>query len=402
MAYGRNLVSYKAECEARLQLEEEEITIGPECIKNFATDYKFEKNNLPIVWLIMDVTNELYDKIIDNQADAHMYIRVKNFDGAQNNALHLDVIHDTFTYFVPTQYSKSTEVSSTDPSVQKARHRHIVLGLLQDKMLNKYKTSFNAVYPETSTTEMIETILEGIPESLDSELIMDEIQVETDFPSFTMPPQDSVKNALDYLFEREPFYETNYQFFIDFDKIYLLDSTGKKREVSAMNTVLITIVDIADKESYYEGCIKDGESGTYIIYANTTDISFHIDGTREKNTNKLFGYQTGEVTVADLEITGKKVTDPKVRYDRFSGEGLTTVHEQVLADAIVTMELTRMNIDSSQITPDKCYIIDDPRYSQYNGKYLLVSKSEVLSKTDWAFNTTTTMLFKRIASQDEE
>ena len=51
---------------------------------------------------------------------------------------------------------------------------------------------------------------------------MEEIPYNKEFPNIIFPPLTSRNEFLKYLFSKYNFYDTDFRFFMDFDKCYLL------------------------------------------------------------------------------------------------------------------------------------------------------------------------------------
>ena len=63
----------------------------------------------------------------------------------------------------------------------------------------------------------------------------------------------------------------------------------------------------------------------------------------------------------------------------------------------VVLQLTRTEIDSSIITPNKEYIVQNYReFQEYNGRFILVSKKEVYIQQENEFVSNTLLVFKKV------
>lgn len=393
------IVAHKSECNDVVLYPNGggELRIKGDYIKNFAKECRYSDCLMPVSYMILDVDIDLYDNIINDAADGEVYVNIRNYNAKESNAIHKDMIKDKFIYFVPSKFNKAVEFDSKSAN-RKSHFKHLVLGLMKPDQIDRNKTAFNGIWEETATEDLVGMVLE----SLDTEVKMDELEINTDYETFIMPPVSSVAEAIDYLFNKEPFFETDYQFFMDYDSAYLLNSTGSKRDFSSMPTVSIMVQDIQTKAAYYEGCVRDGDSGSYIIYVNETDINFKMNTMTEKNTNQLVGLQTDEVTKTDVNISSNQVNDNRIAFVSDSGKTSTEIKKNILENTAITMDIVKKNMDASIVTPDKCYVINYPAYKDYNGIYLLQTKTEILAKSGYSYDTTTQMSFVRIAAQDGE
>lgn len=404
MADSNKIISHRCDIEMMLYTDtahSESVSVPVENIKGYVSDYKYDKNYMPTFWVTLDMSVDLYDKFIEGQSDGQVYLHIRNYNALESNAIKKDLVNDIFSYFIPMQYNKSNELANDDVS-KKTRIYHITLGLLKKEVYDKFKTTYNSVHPKTTTQDLLDFVMEEANINQE-DLVKDEIEVDTEYPTtFTMPPQDSVANAIDYIFKQEPFYGTDFQFFMDIDKTYLLNSTGMVRETSSMPIVRVDISLVNSEELYYDGCGRDTGRGAYVIYVNQNDVEFHINTSEEKNNNELIGTYTGQVAKVAANPAAKNKNPARPKLVSESGIALTSIQKSVMENAIISMVVTKKNMDSAAITPDKCYLVDSPNYEQYNGKYLLEQKQEMLMREGVDFITTTTLRFKRIAAQDAE
>lgn len=374
----------------------EEIPINPEYITAVATDYKYTKNVMPIIYTMLEVDLNLYDKLITNATDSQVNFKMQSFNANVSNSIQKNTINDRFLYFVPTKYNYSQELK--DKNIDRSLYtKDIILGLMKSDLIAQNRTSFNGIWENTDT----ESLLEKITDKIGSPIVMDEIDNVKEYDSFALPPQSTMANALDYLFTKDPFYNTNYIFFLDFDKGYLLNSTGKARGNKADNTIIIDIKELGVQETIASGMVKNGESGATTIYVSQSEANISLNTTTEKHTNQIVATDTDTMSTADLTLLSGKEDTNRTEFTRATPIG-ADIRKQALENTSVILNITKRNINSSIITPDKCYKIryDNSYYnSNYGGTYLLVSKNEETVRSDESFDTITMISFRRIAAQ---
>lgn len=388
------ILSFKAQTTASLVTSSgTEYPIKQAYIKSVVTDFRFKDRIMPIISLILDVDDELYNTILDNSVDGTITLRVVNYDAESGTGFQKEIINDNFIYFVPTKYNYSKDIE--DVNIDHSQYyEHIVLGLMKANHIYLNKQSFNAVYEETDTEKILAKLTEGLPN-----LMQDPLEINTEYESFLLPPQPTRSGAIDYLFNRDPFYNTNYLFFMDLDKTYLLNTSGMARNVSR-STIIFQIDDINERSAYYTGFSKDLENGTYIVYVNMSNVNVSINTTTEKTYNQTVATYTDEVTVVDSDINRFNKSQSNMQQFTKANEMGTEIRKQLIDNTAVTINLSKMNMDSTLITPDKQYQINYSKYSKYNGNYLLMYKREVIVKAGEAFNTTCILSLQRIADQN--
>ena len=387
------ILSYKADCAATLvTVNGKEYPFNNAYIKSISTDYDYKNRIMPIVYMILDVDEVLYNTILDNATDGTITLRCVNYDFNSGTGFKKEIINDSFIYFVPTKYNYSMDLE--DPNIDSSMYyEHIVLGLIKSTQIYVNKQSFNGVFTETDTEKMLAKFTNGLPN-----LMMDELEIKTDYPELLLPPQETRSNAIDYLFNLNPFYKTSYIFFMDFKKTYLLNTSGQARNISK-STILFQVENVDEKSAYYTGFSKDLENGTYVIYINQANANVSLNTTTDKLYNQFVSTYTDEVTTVDSNIiTYSKDTSNRQEFTK-ANEMSTEIRKQLLDNTAVVLNLSKMNMDSTLITPDKCFQVNYSKYSSYNGKYLLLYKKELFIRTGDNFDTTCIIGLQRIADQ---
>jgi hypothetical protein len=396
-----SIASYKGKVGMQLiTIENEEVPIFGAYIQSIGTDYNYSGCIMPVIYVTLNVTTEIYDKIVENATDGKFLLQASIYNG-ENGGIGLtkEIINDQFIYFIPSKFNfaKKLDDSGISQDVTSGETMHIVVGLMKAELIMANKKSFNGNYVDTNTEELLETIIKDVPGISMEEI--DKIENKKEYESFTMIPQESVANALNYLFEDSPFYNTNYNFFMDFKKSYLINSTGDPKPGVPIHTVLFQINSIGGGSENITGVASDSEGGVHIIYVQETDVNYFINTSTEKGANQIVGYDTDEITKTDLNIVvSKESTTNKQAFTKANQLGVD-IRKQVMDNTSVTLQIYKMNMDTSMITPDKCYQVNDSKYPDYNGKYLILFKKDIFAKADNDYDVSTIIGLQRIADQ---
>ena len=378
----------------------DEIPIFGSYIQSIGTDYNYEGCIMPVIYATLNVSIDIYDAIVENSTDGKFFVRASLYDGNSGGiSLQKEIINDQFIYFIPSKFNfaKKLDDGGIDNGIGSGETMHIVVGLMKPELILANKKSFNGNYLNTDTEELLEIILKDVP-GISMEDI-DEIENKKEYESFTMIPQESVANAIYYLFTDSPFYNTNYNFFMDFKKSYLLNSMGDPRERLAIHTVLFKINSVGSGAENVTGVAKDSEGGIHIIYVQETDVNYNINTSTEKGANQIVGYDTDVVTKTDLNIVvSKESTTNKQAFTQANQLGVD-IRKQVMDNTSVTLQIYKMNMDPSMITPDRCYQVNDQKYPDYNGKYLLLYRKDIFARAGEGFDVSTMIGLQRIADQ---
>ena len=141
-----------------------------------------------------------------------------------------------------------------------------------------------------------------------------------------------------------------------------------------------------DKESCNN---KNIEDNSYVITIDSSRVTIDTNTTKEKSYNKIVGVTTdGKVSQYDINIPKNKYSTEKVKIQRVNNENTRSISAQknALERTNVMMKIVKTELDGSMITPNKEYIIKNKTENRkYDGRYLLVSKKEILLKQEGIF-----------------
>ena len=396
-----SIASYKGQIGMQLiTAGSEEIPIFGAYIQSMGTDYNFTGCIMPVIYVTLNVNTELYDQIVENSTDGKFLLRASIYNGEGNGmGIQKEIINDQFIYFIPAKYNfaKKMDDGGISQDIVSGETMHIVVGLMKAELIMANKKSFNGNFLDTDTEELLETVLEDVPNISIEDI--DEIENKKEYANYLMVPQESVLNAIDFLFEDSPFYNTQYNFFMDFKKSYLLNSEGEPRKRNAIHTVLFQINSIGGGTENLTGVASDSEGGVHIIYVLETDVNYNINTSTEKGVNQIVGYDTDTVTKTDLNIVVSKESTTNKQAFMAANQLGVDIRKQMLDNTSVTLQIYKMNMDTSMITPDKCYMVNDSKYPDYNGKYLIMFKKDIWARVDSSYDVSTIIGLQRIADQ---
>ena len=359
-----------------------EIIIPTINIKSIIIDTNYEERIMPIIYASLNITLELYNTLVSNLDNGKIYLNIKKYDVNISAPVREDKIKNQFIYFMPTN---STYVKDLNPEDNTdSSYISVTLGLMDMKLLEYKKKNFNTVYRNIDTKNLINIITSG------RELILDPIEKNVQYEEFLMPPLTSRSDALQYLFSTNTFYNTMYTYFTDFDKNYLINRNGKTSSPSTMNTIFIDIKKIDSRSSYYDGMTIDTSKKCYIIFLNPDDKSISPNKATEKVVNQIIGVEGEEITKLDLNINNSKHSSTtKPMFIRGHSGDIIVAKSQIESTAVI-LNFGKADIDGDIFTPDKCYTVSNYEEDmEYNGRYILIYKKEIIGKTDTDYNTKT-------------
>ena len=114
-----------------------------------------------------------------------------------------------------------------------------------------------------------------------------------------LPPLDSVAKMLKYLNSISVFYPTAYRFFIDFDRSYLLSSSGRALKAAGDNitSVVITIYHKHKMDSAVQGMITNRQQSIYEMYVSSADCELSDNSLAEMSFSRISGTSTNGTVV---------------------------------------------------------------------------------------------------------
>lgn len=383
--------AYKSSIEISYVNSNEEIQIDPQFVKYLLIENNYESSYMPVIYLSMSVENNVYTKILENEKVAKIFLRIKRYNVYSDTAIYKKYIEGQFSYILPTADPNYSQELIDDTQADTS-YRQITLALMSMEILNLAKSSFNGIYGEVDQNTLILKALEGLKEVVVKTPIYNPTYETIDIPSIA-----SKKKLLSYIFDKCPFYDTNFRFFIDFTRAYLLDMTGEPVQSNdgQLNTIVIDIKDVLSEEAYYEG--METKDGSYYIYVNPADTHITVNKGTEKVANQLVVVgDDGDVNFVDLDINNSIDSTLKQSFQR--GEN-PILYKNMLESNTIVIELVKENIDSLVLTPNKEYILknyDD--YAEYNGRYTLIYKKEVIKNVNGDFGISISLGLRKVGN----
>ena len=204
-----------------------------------------------------------------------------------------------------------------------------------------------------------------------------------EFETINIPPLPSRTKLIRFIFDKNPFYDTNFMFFMDFHQSYLLDLTGEfcPANDGQLGTVSIDICSVLDPASYSEGIAV--ENDYYQFYVNPADVNVSPNKAIDKIANQVVFVDDDYVESVDLNINRNVDSSTKQSFKR---GGNARLYKNNAEANTVLIELVKENLDSSIITPNKKFIINSYEdHNEYTGLYTLLYKKEVITNINNEF-----------------
>ena len=388
---NQNLYLYKA--NIRYVLNNETIEIDPLNIKSILIDYDYSALNMPMIFVTLNISQELLDVMIENQnAGTILFDMNRSIGNSDVPDLFTRYISDEFLYFV-------TEGDNDKLDETQTHQVTTTIGLLSLNCINNNKKSVSGVVSCNQIT-MLYYLLSHMP------VVIEQPRSNKVIENMILPPVNSIAKMLQYLNSVNTFYTTPYRFFIDFDCTYLLSSSGKAvlKNTDKINTILFVLKNEYDDDGKTIGMKIDSSKSIYEIFIDEDDYEISDDHISEKSFSKVLAANaSGEVFKKDIYTSEESVlVNTKYKSIRLMNDNNTLLDNftSSIKSSSIQFLIEREYIDSSVITPNKEYIIrGDEVYNSevYDGRYLLTRKRDVFVRDSDTFISSTMMMLSKVS-----
>lgn len=371
-------------------------------IKTIVIDSNYNDMNMPMIFVTLGLYKRLINKMVLNQDRGIILLNIKRcVTNSHMPDLYTDYIDDKFIYFISGDLSNSLstiEIPEDNPNDSDDVDT-VTLGLLSLDHVNKNKRNINGVLNGKMSSIMYYTT-SHLP------IVIEPPKNNKMMENLFIPPMNSVSKTLQYLNFVNVFYTTPYRFFIDFDRSYLISSSGKavKYKGEYISTVMMNIYDEdKSKESKIQGMITDRSSSMYILELDSEDCELVDNHVSEKSYSKISATNTSgnkiEGTLSNISKYSSIKTKTRSIRIMNDNNGILDNMISYLDTSAIQLLVQKIDIDSSIFTMNKEYIVqaeDAYNTETYNGRYILVRKRELYVREDDNFTMNVMLLFRKV------
>lgn len=370
------------------------INIEPRRIKFLLIENVYEnKNILPIVYVSIALPSDLYTKVVSSNETSKFYLKIRKKNALSNTSVYRKTVEDTFTYVTS---STSPNYSDKIDVVSDESYKSIMIGLVSDTMTNTLRKMYNGVYQNIDQTQLLKLVTEGL-----GKVVMAPLKYNKLYPEFIVPPTTSRYKMLYYLFEQDPFYDSMFTFFMDFDKTYIIPKNGDAVDSQDGNpsNVIINVKDFTASEAYTDGYTIS--NGAYVIYVNGVNVNMIINNATSKVTNNIIGYWDQYTEIQDLNIDNNNTEDNTLKTTFIRSNNAAALRNELESDSVI-LELLKQNLDGEIFEPNRSYNVSNyTSYEKYNGTYFLIYKREFYYPVgDGDFIISTNVGLKKAAEEE--
>jgi hypothetical protein len=288
------------------------------------------------------------------------------------------------------EVSGNSKTASNDQS-----YRTLMIGLVSIKQTNTLRKNFNGIYNNIDTSTLLAIALEG------TETIVETPKYNTNYESYYVSPVTTRYQMINSLFKKDPFYDTQFRYFMDFDRSYLLSKDGKAVQVAkgTPQNVIIDIKDITDTDAYKEGFTE--ANGSYVVYVNSSDVSIIENNSTEKVTTNIVAVDDDTSGTLSTGIDGNTSEDSDTKVTYVRGNNAKVVRNDIESNNVL-IQLIKRNIDTAIFTPNRSITIRNfVGNEKFNGNYVLLSKKEVYKLNAGEFTIACTVSLSRVPDNVE-
>ena len=401
---GSRRKAFSGIVELSFHVNGKSIDIDPANIIYMMVEDDYVNNVLPIIYISMSINNTLYNNIMEYQNSGKFFLNVKDNNVLSVVSLNKNIMAGAFNY-VPstTNPNYMVDLRASDNQNYDDAYRTITVGLVSDVMTAELRRSFNGVFENIDTHTLITKALEGM------KTVVQIPAYSEVYPQIMIPPTTSRYKLIEYIFDKDPYYDTNFRFFMDFDKTYLLAADGQAGSMG--DDVIIDVRQVTDEEAMFDGI--ESRNGANYMYVNASDSNITINKAISQVANTVVAYDD-ELPVAQIfqiDNSGDKVSmipkqttsamgamsdaDRRVYVRTHAGN----LYKNAYENSGITLEVVKQNVDGSDFTPDKNYNV---RYyadnSKYTGPWILIYKRVMYKSAAGIFNVTCNLGLQKLTN----
>lgn len=371
--------------------------IKTESIKSIIIDHNYEKNCMPIIYIILYLDKRLVDHmILHNDENLFALTRYK-YNTLDGNQLEIESFRRKFTYITAAKINQNDTIDYTEKSEEQMlgdTYRSITFGLLCVDHINNNKRTLELNARNVSMFDSVRNCTSHM-----DNIIIEPFTYNDTFDHLIMPIQSSVKQALNFLNNYRVFYSTPYRYYQDFNYTYIVSSNAKSSAFKGEDykNIIITIKELIDSGALDPGMTSNKDRDIYFVVVNHTDTAVYDNNIANKSKTKIRGITSSYSDTKSLLNTASYSTEKTI------GIRLNNDNKNMLSNIVSDtnssnffINITKNDLDCDIFNINKRFTIHHiPHYQYADGEYLLTAKKEIYIREDTSFVSTTTMTLKK-------
>lgn len=357
-------------------------------IKSLIIHSDYRNNNMPMIITDLAIQKSVADIILDtnNIQNDYMILEINKVNLNDDLGIESPYIKGMFNYYTFDQPDKFSKIDKDQKQL-----RTVKVGLIKSECIITNSTAYNGVLKKNTMEEIVQYCLNiagaATNKSSNIETLIEPFEYNSYFEQIIIEPKQSLSQLIKYLNNMSVFYKTSYRFFIDFDTIYLISSSGNAipRNGEAITAILFDIGDIDDKASRLEGMDIIKKQNLYYIPIQYIDCYLSDNYiTSQQYTNIATISSNGASSVTKVDVRGGDNSVSSMKTFRIENDNTHMIENiaSELANNNTFVSISKTGADNSIFTPNKEYTIqfNNTYDSSHNGHYLINSKQEIFSR----------------------
>lgn len=384
------------------------VQLKNECLKSLIIDYNCDFSGvpgapktacMPVMYATLSLDRAMLDDMIKNQNTNLIIVSISKFDKNSDQSYETECIRKKCIYFLPDNVNRTDPIDyneATEEQMKGDTYQSTILGLMVLEHVENNKVPCELTAQNTTSYDIVKQITSHF-----ADIIIEPFSYNETYKQFILPPRDSVKQALEFLYNHRVFYSTPYRYFQDFNHAYIMSSSGNaiRRPDELYSSITIIIKDIDDVAVNDTGFVINRETGTYEIYLNYANTQVYDNTIVNKSRTKIRGITSTDSTSVDLSNTADYSTADKYSTFRLGNDNVHLLENIQAARDMENFFLyfSKNDLDMDLFTINKSISINNiSRYREYNGRYMMYRKREVFIREDTSFVLSSMVNLKRI------
>lgn len=390
---------YRYNIKLEYMYDKQLVIIESAQIHSLTIDYDYDNRNMPIMFLKASIDKNVIDHMIKNSTTNTITVIVSKFIYNMHPKIEQNYIRDRFVYFLSKDMNinKDLDYGGYTKDAEDI-YRTVTIGLMKLENMNNNKVMINDVFIDTTIMNMFLKCVNHM------KLLIEPFKETKSVDRFIIPPTTSVTNLVKYFDDYFSLYDTPYRLFYDYDKTYLISSSGESVPDYGDDSysIIINVNNTTKLKSKIQGMEIDRNQKAYFIDVDSTDISMFQDEATDKTFNTIIAIDgNGKYKKVKLETENIDQSREKAIIERVHNDNLEIANrmKRIIEDKSISVNVVKTDIDTSKITINKEYIIRNfDKLGYRNGKFLLARKREVYTLDNDTFILSCIMTFRKILS----
>ena len=382
------------------------VNIFEECIKYVLIDRDYDRYNMPLIYVNMNIDKNLADDMKLNYRENLINIKISRhaYDPDDDDWI-LNWVEDEyisgqceyFTEDTKINDNKEIDYGTEDNEDRTDIYVNITIGLMRLSLINQNKRRFNMTLYNTTMTNALMTVTKDL-----DNLVLEPLSYNDTLSQIILPSVDSISRAIKTLNDVKVLYSTPYRFFMDFDATYLISSEGNSvpRKGQKITDLLISIKSATDTEGMVEGVYINTKQKNYQLNISSVNVDIKDNQIAEKTATDIIGINTsGAKQEASIDMDQSLSNTSKFTTIAIPNDNLNMI-QNLKAEAETNglfVTITKDNIDANIININSLVVIHHlDENTKYNGQYILSHKRELLVSDGLDFTMTVVANYKKL------